>query len=151
MGIIFPLLTPPMAILPLIRLTTSRWAVLELSMRLAFASNPLSPLFVSFLLRFPTLIRQKHMIPVPQLAVQHPRQTKPKLENWMGLCVKTGKMSEDGSSSKPQQKTMVSNAKFELEKFDGTNNFGMWQCEVLDVPTQQELDIALEKKTLGDG
>ena len=38
-------------------------------------------------------------------------------------------------------KTTMSNAKFEMEKFDGTNNFDMWQCDVLDVLTQQELDI----------
>ncbi|KAG8484503.1 hypothetical protein CXB51_023752 [Gossypium anomalum] len=42
--------------------------------------------------------------------------------------------------------TTVTNAKFEVEKFDGTNNFGMWQCEILDVLYQQELDIALEEK-----
>ena len=41
---------------------------------------------------------------------------------------------------------MVSNAKFEVEKFHGTNNFGMWQCEVMDVLVQQELDITLEDK-----
>ena len=40
----------------------------------------------------------------------------------------------------------ISNAKFEVEKFDGTNNFNMWQCEVMDVLIQQELDIALEDK-----
>ena len=44
---------------------------------------------------------------------------------------------------------MVSNAKFEVEKFDGTNNFGMWQCEVMDVLVQQELDITLEDKPEG--
>jgi hypothetical protein len=43
------------------------------------------------------------------------------------------------------QRNTVSNAKFEVEKFDGTNNFGMWQCEVLDVLYQQELDMTLEK------
>ncbi|KAG8486258.1 hypothetical protein CXB51_019637 [Gossypium anomalum] len=43
-------------------------------------------------------------------------------------------------------KTTVTNAKFEVEKFDGTNNFGMWQCEILDILYQQELDIALEEK-----
>ena len=43
-------------------------------------------------------------------------------------------------------RTTVTNAKFEVEKFDGTNNFGMWQCEILDVLCQQELDIALEEK-----
>ena len=41
---------------------------------------------------------------------------------------------------------MVSNNKFEVEKFDGTNNFGMWQCEVMNVLVQQELDITLEDK-----
>ncbi|KAA8518201.1 hypothetical protein F0562_015675 [Nyssa sinensis] len=41
---------------------------------------------------------------------------------------------------------MVSNAKFEVKKFDGTDNFDMWQCEVLDVLVQQELDITLEDK-----
>ncbi|KAK5839561.1 hypothetical protein PVK06_008362 [Gossypium arboreum] len=43
-------------------------------------------------------------------------------------------------------KTTMTNAKFEVEKFDGTNNFGMWQCEILDVLCQQELDIALKEK-----
>lgn len=43
-------------------------------------------------------------------------------------------------------KTTVQNAKFEVEKFDGTNNFGMWQCEVKDVLAQQDLDVALEEK-----
>ena len=44
---------------------------------------------------------------------------------------------------------MVSNAKFEVEKFDGTNIFGVWQCEVMDVLVQQELDITLEDKLEG--
>ncbi|KAG8495920.1 hypothetical protein CXB51_007502 [Gossypium anomalum] len=43
-------------------------------------------------------------------------------------------------------RTTVTNVKFIVEKFDGTNNFGMWQCEILDVLCQQELDIALEEK-----
>ena len=43
-------------------------------------------------------------------------------------------------------RTTVQNAKFEVEKFDGTNNFGMWQCEVRDVLAQQDLDVALEEK-----
>ncbi|GFZ19218.1 hypothetical protein Acr_27g0009570 [Actinidia rufa] len=51
--------------------------------------------------------------------------------------------SSSGSSG---HRTTVSNAKFEVEKFDGTNNFGMWQCEVLDVLIQQDLDITLEAK-----
>ena len=40
----------------------------------------------------------------------------------------------------------ISNAKFDVEKFDGTNNFGMWQCEVMDILFQQELDITLGEK-----
>ncbi|KAL6132979.1 hypothetical protein ACLB2K_065216 [Fragaria x ananassa] len=43
-------------------------------------------------------------------------------------------------------KPYVGNAKFEVEKFDGTNNFGTWQCEMMDVLCQQKLDIALEEK-----
>ena len=54
------------------------------------------------------------------------------------------------SSTKPLAvRTMVSNAKFEVEKFDGMKNFGMWQCEVMDVLVQQELDITLEDKPEG--
>ena len=54
------------------------------------------------------------------------------------------------SSAKPLAvRTMVSNAKFKVEKFDGMNNFGMWQCEVMDVLVQQELDITLEDKPGG--
>ena len=41
--------------------------------------------------------------------------------------------------------TTVTNAKFEVAKFDCTNNFGMWQCEVLDVLCQQDLELALEE------
>uniref|UniRef100_A0A5B7BZJ7 Putative copia LTR rider n=1 Tax=Davidia involucrata TaxID=16924 RepID=A0A5B7BZJ7_DAVIN len=41
-------------------------------------------------------------------------------------------------------RTSVSNAKFEVEKFDGSGNFCMWQCEVMDVLFQQELDITLD-------
>ncbi|KAG8488232.1 hypothetical protein CXB51_018792 [Gossypium anomalum] len=51
-------------------------------------------------------------------------------------------MAEASSSVR----TTVANAKFEVEKFDGTNNFGMWQCEIMVVLCQQELDIFLEEK-----
>ena len=40
----------------------------------------------------------------------------------------------------------MTNAKLKVEKFDGTSNFGMWQCELLDVLYQQELDVSLEEK-----
>ena len=49
--------------------------------------------------------------------------------------------------SSSSAKTSVTNAKFEVEKFDCTNNFIMWHCEVLDVLCQQELDVALEEKS----
>ncbi|KAH9688524.1 Integrase catalytic domain-containing protein [Citrus sinensis] len=52
----------------------------------------------------------------------------------------------EASSSSSSARTTVTNAKFEVEKFDGTNNFGMWQCEVLDVLCQQELDVAPKEK-----
>ena len=40
---------------------------------------------------------------------------------------------------------MVTNTKFDVDKFDCTNNFGMWQCEVQGVLFQQELDVTLEE------
>lgn len=38
----------------------------------------------------------------------------------------------------------MATAKFDVEKFDGQRNFSIWQCEVMDVLVQQELEIALE-------
>ena len=52
------------------------------------------------------------------------------------------------STSTPKgfsSRSKVTNTKFDVEKFDGTNNFGMWQYEVQDVLFQQELDVALEE------
>ena len=49
-------------------------------------------------------------------------------------------------SSSGFARTTVQNAKLEVEKFDGTNNFGMWQCEVKDVLAQQDLLAALGEK-----
>ncbi|KAM1047413.1 hypothetical protein ACFX2C_026771 [Malus domestica] len=49
-------------------------------------------------------------------------------------------------SSSGFARTTVQNAKFEVEKFDGTNNFEMWQCEVKDVLAQQDLLAALGEK-----
>ena len=57
-----------------------------------------------------------------------------------------GKTSSESSAKPSAVRTVISNAKFEVEKFDGRSNFGMWQCEVMDVFIQQELDIALEDK-----
>lgn len=55
------------------------------------------------------------------------------------------------SSSSLGQRTTLSNTKFEVQKFDGTNNFGIRQCEVMDVLYQQELDIALEDRPVDIG
>ena len=46
-----------------------------------------------------------------------------------------------GSSMK-----IISNTNFEVDKYDDTKNFGMWQSEVMDILFQQELDITLEEK-----
>ena len=53
-------------------------------------------------------------------------------------------MSETSGSGSSRRNN--SNTKFEVEKFDDTNNFGMWQSEVMDLLFQQELDVTLEKK-----
>ena len=60
-----------------------------------------------------------------------------------------GKALSESSAKPLAVRTMVSNAKFEVEKFDRMNNFGMWQNEVMDVLVQQELDITLEDKPEG--
>lgn len=57
--------------------------------------------------------------------------------------------TESSSKSESTPRHMASkygilNAEYEVEKFDGTNNFSMWQCEVMDLLIQQELDIALK-------
>jgi hypothetical protein len=55
---------------------------------------------------------------------------------------KSGENPKSGGPT-PVVRLVVSNAKFDVEKFDGQNNFGMWQCEVMDVLAQQELDVTL--------
>jgi hypothetical protein len=60
-------------------------------------------------------------------------------------------MMAEGSTSKSVGsvlvvRSIVSNAKFDVEKFDGKNNFGIWQCEVMDVLAQQELNMIMEDK-----
>ncbi|TXG74239.1 hypothetical protein EZV62_002818 [Acer yangbiense] len=54
--------------------------------------------------------------------------------------------SISASTSSSWQRSSMSNAKFDIEKFDGTNNFGMWQCEVLDLLFREGSDIALNSK-----
>jgi len=51
-----------------------------------------------------------------------------------------------GNVSIPPQYIPVSSTKFEVEKFDGKGNFGMWKCEVMDILVQMNLDFTLEDK-----
>ena len=51
----------------------------------------------------------------------------------------------ESSSSSSSKMISVSTAKIDVEKFDGRNNFGLWQSEVMDGLYQQDLDIALEE------
>ncbi|TXG65804.1 hypothetical protein EZV62_007079 [Acer yangbiense] len=49
------------------------------------------------------------------------------------------------------QRSSMSNAKFDIEKFDGTNNFGMWQCEVLDLfPGRIRYCLEFQPKDISD-
>ena len=57
------------------------------------------------------------------------------------LMDSSGKALVDSFAKLLAVRMMVSNAKFEVKKFDGMNNFGIWQFEVMDVLVQQELDI----------
>ncbi|KAG2688152.1 hypothetical protein I3760_09G081400 [Carya illinoinensis] len=59
---------------------------------------------------------------------------------------RSGKDRNSENANRSGRRSTVSNVKFEVEKFDETSNFGMWQCEVMDVLIQQELDIALEER-----
>ena len=65
------------------------------------------------------------------------------------LVDSSGKALAEFSAKSLAVRTMISNAKFEVEKFGETNNFGIWQCEVMDVLVQQELDVTLEDKPKG--
>ena len=49
------------------------------------------------------------------------------------------------SSSTPAKMKTVTSAKIDVEKFDGRNNFSLWQFEVLDGLCQQDQGVALEK------
>lgn len=56
-------------------------------------------------------------------------------------------MSTSPKDLKGETKTMFfSQAKIDVEKFTGTNNFGMWRCEVIDALCQQDLEDVLEDK-----
>ena len=48
----------------------------------------------------------------------------------------TESTSNRAITSNSRHWTPVSHAKFEVEKFDGSNNFGMWRCKVKDMLVQ---------------
>ncbi|KAG6666970.1 hypothetical protein CIPAW_01G068000 [Carya illinoinensis] len=60
--------------------------------------------------------------------------------------MKGGRNRNFGNPSSSGCRCTMSNGKFEVKKFDGTSNFGMWQCKVVDILIQQELDIALDNR-----
>ncbi|KAM2004372.1 hypothetical protein ACFX15_027830 [Malus domestica] len=51
-----------------------------------------------------------------------------------------------GSASSSSNRHPTTTTRLEVDKFNGSNNFGMWQCEVMDMLYQQELDMVLEDK-----
>jgi hypothetical protein len=59
----------------------------------------------------------------------------------------TSKSSENPKSGGPTPvvRLVVSNAKFDVEKFDGQNNFGMWQCELGTTRTRCDSEDKPEK------
>ncbi|BBH04849.1 hypothetical protein Prudu_016085 [Prunus dulcis] len=56
------------------------------------------------------------------------------------------KESASSSSAPTSNRHPIASTRLEVDKFNGSNNFGMWQCEVMDVLYQQELDMVLEDK-----
>ena len=54
--------------------------------------------------------------------------------------------SSSSSNRYSASRLILSSARIDVEKFDGKSNFGMWQCEVMDVLFQHELDFTLEDK-----
>ncbi|BBH01937.1 hypothetical protein Prudu_012349, partial [Prunus dulcis] len=54
--------------------------------------------------------------------------------------------STSSSSAPTSNRHPIASTRLEVDKFNGSNNFGMWQCEVMDVLYQQELDMVLEDK-----
>ncbi|KAI5312941.1 hypothetical protein L3X38_042115 [Prunus dulcis] len=56
------------------------------------------------------------------------------------------KESTSSSSAPTSNRHPIAATRLEVDKFNGSNSFGMWQCEVMDVLYQQELDMVLEDK-----
>lgn len=60
--------------------------------------------------------------------------------------VPTSTKVEASTSSPILTRSIMSNARFAVEIFDGTGHFGMWLGKVLDALFQQGLDIAIEEE-----
>ena len=59
---------------------------------------------------------------------------------------KEGASGVEGGASgvKTIQSLNIHSMKIDVEKFNGTNNFGLWRCEVLDALNAQNLEDTLE-------
>ena len=47
-------------------------------------------------------------------------------------------------------KTTITNVKVDVEKFDGRNNFGLWQSDMKDPLYMLDLDLVLKETKLDD-
>ncbi|CAL8150755.1 unnamed protein product [Prunus armeniaca] len=65
----------------------------------------------------------------------------PNLENLLFAVEK-----ESVSSSSAPNRHPIATTRLEVDKFNGSDNFGMWQCKVMYVLYQQELNMVLEDK-----
>ena len=63
---------------------------------------------------------------------------------------KESTLTSTASSSSIFGRTAMTNARFTVEIFSGTDHFGLWQSEILDALFQQGLDTAIEKEKPDD-
>ena len=56
----------------------------------------------------------------------------------------TGETSSESDSFNIKNIQNVYRMNIDVVKFDGTNNFGLWRCEVMDTLNAQNLKDALE-------
>ena len=56
----------------------------------------------------------------------------------------------ESSGIKSRRGSRFLSSNLEVEKFDGTNNFGVWRGEVSDLLDMQDLDVSLQEEMLED-
>ena len=61
-------------------------------------------------------------------------------------CVKKSIEKMDGESQSTVKSVNPHPMKIDVVKFNGTNNFGMWRCEVMDALTASNLEDTLRLK-----